>query len=392
MVMSQKMFKGKGCIMFELTEDQQLVLETVRRFAREEVAPRAAGIDRDHKFPRENIEGATRLGLMGMPVPEEWGGAGYDFLSYVLALEEISKACASTGVILAVHTSLACFSVLNFGTQAQKEKYLTGLAAGRLLGAFALTEANAGSDPANLTTRAVRRGDRYIVNGSKIFITNAGAADLYVTFVSTDPERGARGITALLVEKDTPGFRVGRLEEKMGLHGSATGELIFENAEVGLDNVLGEENKGFLVAMSLLDGGRIGIGAQGVGIAQAALDAAVEYARQRVQFKQTVASFQGIQFLLADMATHVEAARLLVYRAAAIKDRGLPHTKEASMAKMFATDTAMQVTTDAVQVLGGYGYCRDYPVERYMRDAKVTQIYEGTNQIQRLVIAKQLIK
>jgi len=377
---------------FELNEEQQLVLETVRRFAREEVAPRAARVDRDHVFPHENIEGARRLGLMGMPVPEQWGGAGYDFLSYVLALEEISKACASTGVILAVHTSLACFSVLNFGTEAQKRKYLTALAAGRLLGAFALTEANAGSDAANLATRAVRKGDRFIINGTKIFISSAGVADLYVTFVSTDPARGARGITALLVEKDAPGFRVGRLEEKMGLHGSATGELIFENAEVSVDNILGEENKGFVVAMSLLDGGRIGIGAQGVGIAQAALDVAVEYARQRVQFRQNIASFQGIQFLLADMATSVDAARLLVYRAAALKDRGEPHSKEASMAKMFATDTAMQVTTNAVQVLGGYGYCRDYPVERYMRDAKVTQIYEGTNQIQRLVIARHLTK
>ncbi|MDA8336641.1 MAG: acyl-CoA dehydrogenase [Peptococcaceae bacterium] len=378
--------------MFEMSEEQQLVLETVRRFAREEVAPRAARVDREHLFPRENLEGARRLGLMGMPIPERWGGAGYDFLSYMLAVEEIAKACASTAVILAVHTSMACFSVLNFGTPAQKEKYLTQLAGGSLLGAFAITEPEAGSDAGALSMRAVRKGDRYIVNGTKIFITSAGAADLYVTFVSTDPSRGARGITALLVEKDTPGFRVGRLEEKMGLHGSPTGELIFENAEVPVENILGEENKGFSLAMSLLEGGRIGIGAQAVGIATAALETAVAYARQRVQFRQNIASFQGIQFMLADMATAVDAARLLVYRAASLKDRGQPHGKEASMAKLFATDTAMQVTTNAVQVLGGYGYCREYPVERYMRDAKVTQIYEGTSQIQRLVIARHLTK
>jgi len=377
---------------FELSEEQQMVRETVRRFAREEVAPRSARIDREHLFPSENIAGMRRLGLMGMPLPEEWGGAGYDFLSYILAMEEIARACASTAVILAVHTSLACYSLLNFGTPAQKEKYLTGLAGGSLLGAFALTEAGAGSDAASLATRAVRQGDRYVVNGAKMFITSAGAADLYVTFVSTDPGRGARGITALLVEKDTPGFRVGRLEEKMGLRGSPTGELIFENASVPVENRLGEENRGFAVAMSLLDGGRIGIGAQAVGIAQAALDAAVAFARERVQFGKTIASFQGIQFMLADMATSVEAARLLVYRAASLKDGGAPHGKEASMAKLFATDTAMQVTTNAVQVLGGYGYCCEYPVERYMRDAKVTQIYEGTNQIQRLVIARHLTK
>jgi len=369
-----------------------MVRETVRRFAREEVAPRAARIDREHAFPYENLEGMRRLGLMGMPVPEEWDGGGYDFVSYILALEEISRACASTGVILAVHTSLACLSVLKFGTTAQKEKYLRALASGRMLGAFALTEAGAGSDAAALATRAVRQGDRYVVNGNKLFITNAGPAEVYVTFVSTGPARGARGITALLVEKGTPGFRVGRVEEKMGLHGSATAELVFEDALVPVENVLGEENKGFAVAMSLLDGGRIGIGAQAVGIAQAALDAAVSYARDRRQFGQSIASFQGIQFMLADMATAVDAARLLVYRAAALKDRGEPHGKEASMAKLFATDTAMRVTTDAVQVLGGYGYCCDYPVERYMRDAKVTQIYEGTNQIQRLVIARHLTK
>ncbi|WP_027719461.1 acyl-CoA dehydrogenase [Desulfovirgula thermocuniculi] len=377
---------------YQLTDEQIMMRDTVRRLAQNEFAPRAVEIDRQHRFPRENIQRMAELGLMGIPIPEEWGGAGCDFLSYIIAVEEISRACASTGVILAVHTSLACFALLQFGTQEQKERYLRRLASGEWLGAYALTEANAGSDPANLSTTARLEGDYYIVNGSKLFITSAGEADLYVTFVRTSPGSRHKGISCLLVERDTPGFTVGKIEEKMGLHGDPTGELIFDNARVPRANLLGAEGEGFKIAMSLLDGGRIGIGAQALGIAQAAFDVALDYAKKRVQFGRPIAEFQAIQFMLADMATRIDAARLLVYRAARLKDMGLPHSKEASMAKLFATDTAMQVTTDAVQILGGYGYCKEYPVERYMRDAKVTQIYEGTNQIQRLVIARHLLK
>lgn len=377
---------------FELTEEQMMMRDMVRKLAQHEFAPRAAEIDREHRFPRENLQKLAELGLMGIPIPEEYGGAGCDFLSYIMAIEEISRACASTGVILAVHTSLGCFSLLYHGTEEQKQKYLTRLAAGEWLGAFALTESNAGSDPSNLTTGARLENDCYIVNGSKIFITSGGEADLYVTFVRTGSGKGHEGVTCLLIEKDTPGFSIGKIEEKMGLNGSRTAELIFDNARVPRENVLGQEGKGFKVAMALLDGGRIGIGAQALGIAQAAFDVALEYAKQRVQFGQPIAEFQGIKFLLADMATRLDAARLLVYRAARLKDKGLPLSKEASMAKLYATDAAMYITTNAVQILGGYGYCKEYPVERYMRDAKITQIYEGTNQIQRLVIAKNLLR
>lgn len=377
---------------FMLNEEQVMMRDMVRKMAQNEIAPRAAEIDQSHRFPRENIDKMSELGLMGVPIPEEYGGAGCDFLSYIITIEEISRACASTGVILAVHTSVGTFPILYFGTEEQKQKYIPKLAAGEYIGAFALTESNAGSDPANLNTTARLDGDHYIVNGNKIFITNGGEAQVYVTFVSTDKSKGHKGISCLLVDKDTPGFAVGKTEEKMGLSGSQTTELIFENARVPKENLLGAEGEGFKVAMALLDGGRIGIGAQGLGIAQAAFDVAKEYAKERVQFGKPIADFQAIQFMLADMATRIDCARLLVYRAARMRDMGLPYGKEASMAKMYATDTAMEVTTNAVQILGGYGYCREYPVERYMRDAKITQIYEGTNQIQRIVIAKHLLR
>lgn len=376
---------------YMLTEEQKMMRDMVRKLAENEIAPRAVEIDRTHEFPRDNIKKMGELGLMGVPIPEEYGGAGCDFLSYIITIEEISRACASTGVILAVHTSVGTLPILYFGTEEQKRKYIPKLASGEYLGAFALTEPHAGSDPSKIKTTARLEGDYYIVNGSKIFITNGGEADIYCTFVVTDKSKGHKGITALLVEKDTPGFHVGKKEEKMGLHGSSTTELIFDNAKVPRENLLGKEGEGFKVAMSLLDGGRIGIGAQAVGIAQAALDAATAYAKEREQFGKPIAQHQAIQFMLADMATQVEAARLLVYRAARMRDMGLPHSKEASMAKMFATDTAMKVTTDAVQIFGGYGYCKEYKVERYMRDAKITQIYEGTNQIQRMVIAKHIL-
>ncbi|HHY61229.1 MAG TPA: acyl-CoA dehydrogenase [Clostridia bacterium] len=375
-----------------LTEEQKMMRDMVRKLAQNEIAPRAAEIDRTGEFPWENIKKMAELGLMGVPIPQEYGGAGCDFLSYIITIEEISRACASTGVILAVHTSVGTLPILYFGTEEQKRKYIPKLAAGEYIGAFALTEPNAGSDASNIATTARLEGDHYIVNGTKIFITNGGVADVYVTFVRTGQEKGYKGVSCLLIEKDTPGFSIGKKEEKMGLHGSQTTELIFENARVPKENLLGKEGEGFKVAMALLDGGRIGIGAQALGIAQAAFDVAKEYAKQRVQFGQPIAEFQAIQFMLADMATKIDCARLLVYRAARLKDMGLPHSKEASMAKMYATDTAMEVTTNAVQILGGYGYCKEYPVERYMRDAKITQIYEGTNQIQRRVIAKHLLK
>ncbi len=375
-----------------LNDEQKMMRDMVRKLAQNDIAPRAAAIDASHEFPWENIKQMGELGLMGVPIPAEYGGAGCDYLSYILTIEEISRACAATGVILAVHTSVGTMPILNAGTEEQKQKYIPKLAAGEFIGAFALTESSAGSDPSNLATSARLEGDHYIVNGNKIFITNGGVADVYVTFVRTSQEKGYKGITCLLVDKDTPGFSVGKKEEKMGLNGSQTTELIFDNAKVPKENLLGKEGDGFRVAMALLDGGRIGIGAQGLGIAQAAFDVAKDYAKERVQFGKPIVENQAVSFMLADMATKIDAARMLVYRAARLKEMGLPHSKEASMAKMYATDTAMEVTTNAVQILGGYGYCREYPVERFMRDAKITQIYEGTNQIQRLVISKNLLR
>lgn len=375
---------------FVLTQEQQDIRDMVRQFAQKEIAPRAAQIDEEDRFPREIVRKMGELGLLGIPVPEEWGGVGADFLAYMLAIEEISYASAALGVILAVHTSVGTMPILKFGTDEQKQRYLERLAAGQLLAAFALTEPNAGSDASRITTRAVRQGDHYILNGSKMFITNGGEADLYIAFAVTEPGIGSRGISAFIVEKDTPGFSVGKKEKKMGLNGSATTALIFEDAQVPAAQLLGAEGEGYKIAMSNLEGGRIGIAAQALGIARAAFDAALSYTKQREQFGRPIAEFQGVQFLLADMATRIEAARLLVYRAAKLREQGLPCTKEAAMAKMFATDAAMAVTTDAVQLHGGYGYSKEYPVERYMRDAKVTQIYEGTNQIQRIVVAKNL--
>ena len=377
---------------FALNEDQLMMQKMVRDFVRAEVEPAAVVTDETREFPAQIIKRMGELGLMGIPIPEEYGGAGADFLSYILAIEEIARGCASTAVILAVHTSVGTFPILYFGTEEQKRKYIPKLASGEYLGAFALTEANAGSDASSLRTTAVRRGDHYVINGTKRFISNGGQADVYVVQVSTDRSKGPHGVTSFLVDKDTPGFKIGKKEEKMGLHGDPTCELIFEDAVVPVENRLGEEGQGFKVAMSCLDGGRIGIGAQALGIAQAAFDAALAYSGERVQFKQPIGNFQGIQFMLADMATQIEAARLLVYQAACLRMAGLSYSKQASMAKMFASDTAVRVTTDAVQIFGGYGYCREYKVERYMRDAKITQIYEGTNQIQRIVIAKHLHK
>ncbi|KPV42789.1 acyl-CoA dehydrogenase [Alicyclobacillus ferrooxydans] len=375
---------------FELTQEQREMRELVRRFAKEEIMPRAAEIDETDSFPRDLVKQMGELGLMGLPIPEEYGGVGADFVSYMLAIEEISYASATLGVILAVHTSVGSFPILYFGTEAQKQHYLPKLTSGEYIGAFALTEPDAGSDAASIRTRAVRDGDHYVLNGNKVFITNGGEADVYCVFAVTDPKRGNRGITAFLVDRDTPGFRVGKKERKMGLNGSATAQLHFEDAKVPVENRLGQENEGFVIAMRLLNGGRIGIAAQALGISRAAFDAANRYVRSRKQFGQEVFQFQGVQFMVADMATKIQAARWLVYHAAQLKEEDRDCAREASMAKVFATDTAMQVTTDAVQLFGGYGYVKEYPVERYMRDAKVTQIYEGTNQIQRIVIARHL--
>lgn len=377
---------------FQLSEEQLLMQKMVREFAEKEIAPHVARMESERCFPREFLQRLGELDLMGIPIPAEWGGAGADYVSYIITIEELSRVWAALGVILAVHTSLGAFPMLYFGNEEQKKRFLPDLAAGRKLGAFALSEPGAGSDAANMQTTAKKAGNEYILNGSKVFITNGGEADIYLVIAVTDPKAGTRGISAFLLEKDTPGLRIGPPEKKMGLHGSSTCQLFFEEAQVPVANLLGQEGEGFKIAMSLLDGGRIGIGAQALGIAGAALDLARDYAQEREQFGKSIGSFQGIQFMLADMATQVGASRLLVYQAAFLKQKGLPHTKEASMAKLYASDTAMKVTTDAVQIFGGYGYSAEYMVERLMRDAKVTQIYEGTNQIQRLVIAKELMR
>lgn len=377
---------------FERNTEQKDMLRLVETFAREVIAPRAAEIDEKDEFPRDIVKKMGELGLMGLPIPEEWGGVGADFISYITAIEEVSYASAAVGVILAVHTSVGSFPILYFGSEAQKQKYLPKLASGEYLGAFALTEANAGSDASSIKTRAKKQGHYYVLNGSKLFITNGGQADVYCVFAVTNAGKGNRGITAFLVDKDTPGFRIGKKEKKMGLNGSSTCELLFEDAKVPVENRLGNDGEGFSIAMRLLDGGRIGIAAQALGIARAAFDAANEYVRNRKQFGQSLFQFQGLQFMLSEMATKVEAAKWLVYHAAYLKNKNAECSKEASMAKLFASDTAMQVATDAVQLHGGYGYIKEFPVERYMRDAKITQIYEGTNQIQRIVIARNLNK
>lgn len=374
-----------------LTEEQEMMRRMVRDFAREEIAPVVDQMEETDEFPLQLIRKMGEYGLMGIPIPEEWGGSGADFLSYIIAIHEIAKVSPTVGVILSVHTSVGTNPILYFGNFEQKKRYIPRLAGGHAIGAFALTEPNAGSDAGGIRTTAVKKGDKYILNGSKIFITNAGVADIYITFAVTDPGKGSKGISAFIVDKDTPGFSVGKKEKKMGLHGSNTCELIFDNAEVPTANLLGEEGMGLTIALANLDVGRIGIAAQGLGIAEGAMEHAIAYANERKQFGKPIAAQQAIAFKLADMATQTEASRLLVYRAAALRNQGLDCGMEASMAKKFSTDNAMAVATEAIQVFGGYGYSREYPVERYFRDAKVTQIYEGTNQIQRLVISKYLL-
>jgi len=377
---------------FELTDEQELIREAVREFAETEVAPIAAELDRDHRFPHELLPKMADLNLMGMPFPEKMGGAGADEVSYVIAVEELSRACASTGVIVSAHTSLATWPIYKFGTPAQHERYLHDLASGRTLGAFALTEPAAGTDAGAGTCTALLSGDEYILNGSKIFITNAPFAEVYIVFAKTDPAKGTRGMSAFIVEKDTPGFSVGEAEHKLGIRGSSTPPLYFTDCHIPKDALLDGEGYGFKVAMQTLDGGRIGIAAQALGIAQAALDASVAYAKERVQFGKPIADLQAIQWMIADMATEIDAARLLVYRAASCIDNDRPYSTEGAMAKLFASETATRVAGKAIQIHGGYGYTESYPVERNWRDAKITEIYEGTSEVQRMVIARSALR
>jgi alkylation response protein AidB-like acyl-CoA dehydrogenase len=374
-----------------LSEEEQTLIETIREIARERVAPRAAEIDHSGEYPWDMKELLARQDILAMPFPDEYSGLGSTELAVAMAIEELSRHCATTGLILAVQ-QLGAMPILLAGSEEQKQKYLPRLATGEWLAAYGLTESGSGSDASAMQTFAERSGDRYVLNGSKRFITNGGLAQVNAIFAITDRSAGTRGISAFIVEKDFPGFSVGRIEDKMGIKGSQTAELIFQDCEVPIANLLGSEGQGFKIAMQTLDRTRIGIGAQALGIAQGALDLAVEYAKQRKQFQKPIAANQGIQFMLADMATKVEASRLLVYNAAEMLDQGQPDfARYSSMAKLFASDSAMAVTNDAIQILGGYGYMKEYPAERMMRDAKITQIYEGTNQIQRLVIARSLL-
>lgn len=374
------------------TEEQQALHNMVQQFAAKEIAPKAAYYDQAEEFPWANVQKMAGLGLMGIPIPEKYGGAELDTVSYMAAIEEISKACASTGAILAVHTSAGTIPILLFGTEEQKQTYLPPLASGEKIGAFALTEPGAGSDASRVTTTATLDDDEYVLNGTKCFITNGEAAEVYIVFASMDRSKGVKGITGFIVEKGTAGFTIGKKEEKMGIRASSTTELIFDNCRIPCKNLLGKIGDGFKIAMITLDGARIGIGAQALGIAQGAYEEALSYAKVREQFGKPIAAQQAIAFLLADMAIQIEASRHLVYHAAILKDAGVPYGKEAAIAKTFASDTAVKVALDAVQIMGGYGYSRHYPVERMLRDAKITQIYEGTNQIQRVVIASHILR
>lgn len=377
---------------FSYSKTEQLFLQMIRQFADNEVKPLAAEVDEQERFPVETVKKMAEIGLMGIPVPKEYGGAGGTVQMYIMAVEELSRVCATTGVILSAHTSLCVAPILENGTEEQKLKYLPKLSSGEHLGAFGLTEPNAGTDAAMQQTTAVDAGDKWIINGSKIFITNAANADIFIVMAMTDKSLGTKGISAFIVEKGMPGFSIGKKEAKMGIRGSATCELIFENCEVPKENLLGQLGKGFGIAMKTLDGGRIGIASQALGIAQGAIDETVKYTKERKQFGRPISAFQNTQFQMADLKTKVEAARLLVRSAAWKKDMKLPYSADAAMAKLFAAETAMEVTTKAVQFHGGYGYTREYPVERMMRDAKITEIYEGTSEVQRMVISAQLFK
>ena len=372
---------------FGLTTEQRLIKQMVKSFALNEVKPIAAEVDETERFPMENVKKMGELGMMGIPFDKKYGGAGGDVLSYILTVEELSKVCATTGVIVSAHTSLGAGAINDFGTEEQKQKYLAPLAKGEKIGAFGLTEPGAGTDAAGQQTVAVLDGDHYVLNGSKIFITNGGVADTFVIFAMTDKKQGTRGISAFIVEKGFSGFSIGKKEDKLGIRASSTTELIFENCVVPKENLIGKECKGFGIAMKTLDGGRIGIAAQALGIAEGAYEEAVKYMKERKQFGRPLSAFQGLQWMIADMETKIEAAKLLVYKAAWLKQNKMPYSVDAAKAKLFAAEVAMDVTTKAVQIHGGYGYTKEYPVERMMRDAKITEIYEGTSEVQKMVIA-----
>ncbi|HHW80184.1 MAG TPA: acyl-CoA dehydrogenase [Bacteroidales bacterium] len=377
---------------FSISKKEILFRQMLREFTEKEVRPIAAEVDELERFPLETVEKMADLGIMGIPIPVEYGGSGADSSLYAIAVEELSRACATTGVIVSAHTSLCAAPIYEFGTFEQRDKYLPNLASGKHLGAFGLTEPNAGTDAAAQQTTAVLDGDNYILNGTKIFITNAAYADIFIVFAMTDRSKGTRGITAFIVEKDLPGFSIGKQEKKLGIRGSSTCELIFENCIVPKENMLGRENRGFGIAMKTLDGGRIGIAAQALGIAQGAMDETVKYVKERKQFGRAIGQFQNTQFQLADLQTKIEASRLFIRSAAYKKDNKMPFTVDAAYAKLFAAETAMEVTNKAIQFHGGYGYTREYPIERMMRDAKITEIYEGTSEVQRMVIAANLLK
>ena len=381
-----------GSVSFEIDEDHLAVREMVREFAESEVRPIAAAIDESHEFPAATTKKMAELGLLGMFVPDNYGGAGMDYLAYVIAIEELSRVCATHGVIASVNNSLVCYPIMTYGTETQKQKYLVPLAKGEVLGCYCLTEPNAGSNAANQQTTAVAEGDHFVLNGAKIFITTAGPADVLVVYTATDRSLGPKGITAFIVDASTPGVNKGKKESKLGIHASDTREIHFENARVPKANMLGEYNKGYTVALATLGGGRIGIAAQALGIAQAALEAAVKYAGEREQFDRKIGEFDAIREMLANSAVEVDTARLLVYQAAWLRDQGRPHVKEASLAKWHASEAASKCANWAIQVHGGYGYLTEFTVERLLRDAKITEIYEGTTEVQKMVVAGQVLK
>ncbi len=377
---------------FELNEEQKMFQKAMRDFAENEIRPIAQETDASAQFPWDTIRKMAAMGMLGLPVPEEYGGAGADYLSYAIAVEEVSRVCGSTGITLAAHTSLACMPLVYFGTEEQKQKYLPPMAGGGVLGAFGLTEPGAGSDAGAVQTTAVLQGDEWVINGQKTFITSGSIAEVVIIAARTDPSAGSRGISNIIVEKGTPGFRPGRDEEKMGLKGSITSQLFFEDCRVPKENILGKPGEGFKQFLITLDGGRISIGAMALGLAQAALESAVEYSKQRVQFGQPIATFQAIQWMIADMATEIDAARMLIYRAAWLKDKGVRFTREAAMAKLFASEVAERAAFKSLQIHGGYGYTKDYDIERIYRDQRLCTIGEGTSEIQRLVIARQVLQ
>jgi butyryl-CoA dehydrogenase len=377
---------------FDLSEEERMIQETARDFSETEIAPVAAENDAKCRFPADIIKKLAELGFMGMIIPEQYGGAGLSNFCLVLALEEINRVCASTGVTMSVHNSLLCSPIIKYGTDDIKQRYLPRLATAELLGAYALSEADAGTDAASISARGVKDGNDYVLNGAKLWITTGADADLFTVFVKTNPEARAKGISAFLVEKGTKGFGIGKKEDKLGLRASSTTELVFEDCRVPAKNMLGGEGDGFTIALATLDGGRIGIGTQAVGIARACLEASVAYAREREQFGKKIGEFQAIQWKIADMATQIDAARLMVYRASRMRDMNVPHTKEAAMAKLFASEVANRAARDAVQIHGGAGYLKDFPVERYYRDARITEIYEGTSEVQRIVISRAFLQ